>query len=157
MAQQFARFAEEHSIKVTFEDTDMNPSMAHDKWAQTAAHYKVKVVKGSKSMTFHYSKGPALAYGVTPAEALEAIYNDVGSVLPYGEAGDWESWANDLGYEWESGCEKISAARAEEYGMECDGYHKAKKAWSASWKLAKDAERVLGNVTLADLLALDPA
>lgn len=129
MAAQFERFAEEHGITSSFEDADANPNM-DDKWARTARHYKVTVKRGKKSISFHYSKGSALEYGVTTAEALEAIWNDVTSVLPYVGV-NWREWARDLGFEWEEESPRDPA------------YKRAEKAWKASLKMVKEANRLL--------------
>ena len=127
MAIQFEEFAASHGITSSYEDADMNPSMTDDEWARTARHYKVTVKRGKKSISFAYSKGSALEYGVTTAEALEAIWNDVTSVLPYAGI-NWREWAHDLGFEIDDDRET---------------YRRAEKAWKASLKMVKEANRLL--------------
>jgi hypothetical protein len=54
------QFVERHGITIEYKPTDRNPVMDDDEWSKEAAHWRVTLKCGDRSMSLVYSKGSGL-------------------------------------------------------------------------------------------------
>ncbi|MGH8897010.1 MAG: hypothetical protein ACRDZ4_08325 [Egibacteraceae bacterium] len=91
-----ADFAEEHGIKATAEKTDRNPYMRD----ATGDHWKVTLRRGQKSMTLPYTKG--FGHNGAPPTAIEVLGCLASDARGVDNAGGFEAWARELGFDPDS-------------------------------------------------------
>jgi hypothetical protein len=90
-------FIKKTSVSLVYRKSDRNPHMEDFE----GDHYRVTLRRGSKRMTFYYSKG----YGLngeppTVEEVLDCLASDAAGVQDAGA--DFAEWASEYGYDTDS-------------------------------------------------------
>jgi hypothetical protein len=148
---EFIRYA---GITSKAEETDHNPNMDNDSWAATASHWNVTLKRGPKTMRVPFSQGSAHTAPPTARDVIGSMQSDASGFEA--AEGDFHSWASDLGFEWEPECARLSKAKAADYGMDCDAYHRAKKTWTAVDRQTTRLKIFLGEELFVQLMACEP-
>src|ERR1051325_8456409 len=78
---------------------DATPNLAGDKDG-AASHYKVTFRRGRRQFTTYFSMGAAHTKEPTAAEVLDCLASDVSG---FQNAGSFESWCDEYGYDHDSG------------------------------------------------------
>ncbi len=102
--------------------------MGEDGLGNRMNHYKVTLKLGKKRMSTYFSMGSGLSGAPVAHDVLQSLALDASSLE---NSGGFLDWANDLGYEWPRACETVSAREAEEVGLDCGPYHRAKATYKA--------------------------
>jgi hypothetical protein len=112
------------------------PAGPRDGWAEGASHWRVTVTRGSAGATFAtpYSMGSAWTGKPAREDVLASLVMDAASVWDLVEPGDFEDWADCLGYDSDS--------------------RKAEATFNACKVIAKEMADMFSDVSLDDLREL---
>lgn len=113
-------FIETHRIKMTAEWADSNPNM--NDMPDGSSHYKCRFARAGRSMTVHYSMGPAHREGLATADVLDCLASDAAGVE---NAQGFADWCGDCGYSEDS-------RRAEKTFKVCERQAKALRRFLGS-------------------------
>jgi hypothetical protein len=124
---------------------------ADEDWARTASHWKVTLTRkmARTRLTTYFSMGSAHTSEPGAADVLNSLALDSSS---YDNASGFLDWARDLGMEWDSSCEGMSKAKAEDYGMDCSAYFAAKKTYATVEVQREKLYEFLGAALYKELL-----
>jgi hypothetical protein len=92
-----AQFIAAHGVKFSATMTDKNPNM--DDMPSGSAHWKCQIRRGRRSMTVHFSQGPAVCREPTAADVLDCLASDAAG---YENARSFEDWCGEYGYDTDS-------------------------------------------------------
>lgn len=90
-------FIAKERIKMEAELTDQNPNM--DSMPAGSTHWVCRFRRAGKRMSVHFSMGPAHSGEPKTDEVLDCLASDASS---FENAGSFESWAGDYGYDTDS-------------------------------------------------------
>lgn len=147
--QTMHEFVVKHGIRATHERAASNPNMADDEWSRGARHWRVTLYRDRKSMTVHFSQGSAHTDPPDAADVLNALALNSSGVE---NTRDLDDFAAEFGYEFDPSCKGMTPARAENYGLDCDGYFKAKKVYAACKAERTKLKSFLGDAAYKELL-----
>jgi len=90
-------FIDKHRIHMTAVMVDKNPNIAS--MPEGSTHWKCVLRIGSRCMTTHFSRGPAICQEPTAAEVLSCLALEARTIE---NARSFEEWAQELGYDADS-------------------------------------------------------
>lgn len=94
---QIQNFIASNQLTIKVTSTFQNPNLLDDKWK--ANHYLCVIAKGAKFMSTYYSMGLGLQGEPELSDVLDSLAMDAQG---YENAGDFEDWANEYGYDTDS-------------------------------------------------------
>lgn len=145
----FKAFVQKHRVGIDSMWVPSNPNMGADGFGSHMNHYKVTLKLGKKKLTTYFSMGSGLSGAPVAHDVLQSLALDA---LSAENAGGFLDWARDLGYEWERSCEGVTAKQADEYGMDCAPYFKAKATYKAVLANTEKLRNFLGGDLFRELV-----
>jgi hypothetical protein len=92
------QFCQQHGITIENHYADSNPNFTGE-WERNASHYRCVLKRGRKRMTVAFSQGSAHTQEPAAHDVLYCLQADTSSV---DNAGGFQEWARDLGYDPDS-------------------------------------------------------
>ncbi len=95
-AQPIAKFIAAYHVRMTVEYADSNPHMAN---SETMNHFKCTLKRGRRQLSLIFSQGFGIHGEPTAADVLDCLASDANGL---DNAGSFEEWANEFGYDTDS-------------------------------------------------------
>lgn len=143
--QTMSDFVRKYGIIAKAGRRGSNPNMAADEeWSRSAHHWHVTLSFQGRRMGIYFSQGSAIHEEPTAADVLNSLALDVSGLQ---NAGSFEEWCREYGYEIPEEVKGLTKRQAEEFGYEreWEKWQQTKKTYKAIEQEEEKLARFLGS------------